>query len=164
MPAALFDRLAARCPVVPPGFAAGAAFGLFLAASGLVAFHLPVTAAPLLLAALVADGLGQALARRRNGLVRAATPVGLLLLPFGFALDEPSRALAAMFLMLGLSVFTSRRGITGLEGIPWLHGVAGAALLGACLLPNNFSIAAYSIGIACFVLIGQGMVRKQELP
>jgi hypothetical protein len=158
-PNALFDRLAARFPGVPAAaLSAGAMAGL-LAATGAIAFHYPLAAAPLLLAALAADGWGQAEARRQGQQVSAATPLGVLVVPFGFGLNEPSRALAAMFLMLGLSVLTSQRALAGRRGIRWMHWLAGAALIAACLLPDRFSILAYLVGIACFVAAGQGVAR-----
>jgi hypothetical protein len=158
-PNALFDRLAARFPGVPAAaLSAGAMAGL-LAATGAIAFHHPLVGAPLLLAALAADGWGQAEARRQGQQVSAATPLGVLVVPFGFGLNEPSRALAAMFLMLGLSVFISQRALAGRRGIRWMHWLAGVALIIACLLPNHFSLLAYLVGITCFVSAGQGIVR-----
>ena len=86
--------------------------------------------------------------------------------PFAFALAEPERALAAMFLLLGL---VARAAALTADSRPtW--GPAGAALdfggtlVGrselfavyalVCLFPHWFSIAAYVLGIACFVMTG----------
>jgi len=92
-------------------------------------------------------------------------------LPFGFALAEPERALAAMFLMLGL---VARTAILTAEAPP-TSGIAGevqefgADLVGTadltvvygvlCLFPHWFSIAAYTLGIACFVMTGFRVVK-----
>jgi hypothetical protein len=163
-PRILFDWLAACCPGVPAVPLSAAAFAGLLAATGLVAFHHPLPAAPVLLAAMALDGWGQAAARRQDQRVSAALPLGVLVVPFGFGLDDPSRALAAMFLLLGLSVFTSQRALAGRTGIRWLHGLAGIALVIACLLPDRFSILAYLVGIACFVSAGQGLAQQRHTP
>jgi len=92
-------------------------------------------------------------------------------LPFGFALAEPERALAAMFLMLGLVARTA----TLTAEAPPTSGIAGevqefgADLVGTadltvvygvlCLFPHWFSIAAYTLGIACFVMTGFRVVK-----
>jgi hypothetical protein len=86
--------------------------------------------------------------------------------PFAFALAEPERALAAMFLMLGL---VARAAALTADSKP-TRGPVGAALdfggtlVGkselfvayalVCLFPHWFSIAAYALGIACFVMTG----------
>lgn len=159
-PNAVLDRLAARFPGVPAVPLSAGAFVALLAATAVVAFHHPVWGAPLLLVALAADGWGQAEARRQGQRVSAAIPLGVLMLPFGFGLDDPSRALAAMFLMLGLSVFTSQRALAGRTGIHWMHWLAGCALVLAYLLPDRFSLIAYLVGITCFVAVGQGLAQK----
>ncbi len=72
---------------------------------------------------------------------------------FAFALAEPDRALAAMFLMFGLVARTaSDTGATspGLIGKTELF-IAFAA---ACLFPQWFSVIAYLVGILCFVSAG----------
>lgn len=86
--------------------------------------------------------------------------------PFGFALAQPERTLAAMFLMLGLVARTAAM----TAAAPTTTGIAGEAkeygadLVGTaeltvvyaalCLFPHWFSIAAYALGIACFVMTG----------
>lgn len=87
--------------------------------------------------------------------------------PFAFALAEPERALAAMFLMLGL---TARAGALGAVNQPAKSDVSitffnrigalveksdlfvGVAL--ACVFPQWFSIIAYTLGILCFIAVG----------
>jgi hypothetical protein len=98
-----------------------------------------------------------------TGLVVAALSPGqvlslcLLLLPFGFGLADGSRALAAMFLMLALTVLTVLRG-GHVSAVTWL---VAAGLLLAALLPDRFSILAYLIGIMAFVAAGQGVAERR---
>ena len=73
---------------------------------------------------------------------------------FAFALAEPDRALAAMFLMLGLVARTA-----ALTGAPTAGLLVGKtelflAFAVACVFPAWFSIVAYLVGIACFVAAG----------
>src|SRR5437016_843107 len=96
-PETLLAPLASRLPPHPAWLLPGSAGVCFLAAAGAVAFHHSWIGAGLLLPGLAAAALGQA------GVVLR---LGLLVLPFGFALADPSRALAAMFLMFALSVMT----------------------------------------------------------
>jgi hypothetical protein len=161
-PVPLFARLAGRWPGLPAVPLSATAFAGLLAAAGLIAFHHPLPAAPVLLMAMVLDGWGQAEARRQGRRVSAALPLGMLVVPFGFGLDAPSEALAAMFLLLGLSVFTSQRALAGRTGIRSMHWLAAAGLMMACLLSKYFSLVAYLIGIACFVATGQGLIGKRS--
>ncbi len=146
LPQALLAPLASRLPP-HPGWLLPALGGVgLLAAAGTVAFHHPWIGAVLLLAGLAAaglEGLGQA---------RVLT-LGLLALPFGFALADASRALAAMFLMFALTVLTVlERGHVSL--VIWL---AAAGLLLSCVFPDRFSLLAYLIGIMAFIAAGQGV-------
>ena len=75
-------------------------------------------------------------------------------LAFAFALAEPDRALAAMFLMLGL---VARTAVLAETPAGWpLVGKAELflAFALACLFPAWFSILAYAVGILCFVAAG----------
>ncbi|MEI9992120.1 MAG: CDP-alcohol phosphatidyltransferase family protein [Rhizomicrobium sp.] len=102
---------------------------------------------------------------RREG----ATPFGAYLdlvlsviaaagIAFAFALAEPDRALAAMFLMLGLVARTAT--LAGTFAVtPWAPSLIGKtelflAFALACLLPDRFSIIAYLVGTLCFVAAG----------
>jgi len=99
-------------------------------------------------------------------LARTLTLVWTASVPFGFALAEPERAPAAMFLMLGLvaraAVLTAdapsppRIAGEGNEIGADLVGTSELAIVYAavCLFPHWFSIAAYALGIACFVMTG----------
>lgn len=139
--------LTARLPAAAFPVMAGLGLAAWLAASAAIARgHLWVGvglgAAGLVLEALAGEG--------------RLPPLALFLPAFGFALFDPARALAAMFLVTALAILTSR-------DPPFVSSVkigVGAGYIVACLLPDYFSLLAYLIGIACFVLTGQGMVRR----
>lgn len=152
----MFDRLALRLPVLPGWAAGAAASAALLGGTGAIAFHHPWIGAALLLAGFAADGMGQALARRDGRTAMPLLPMGLMLALFGFALADPARALAAMFLMFALSVLALLPG----PRIRLIHWLAAAGLLAACFLPDRFSLLTYIIGIACFVKAGQGLVAR----
>ena len=87
-----------------------------------------------------------------------AAPMTLLLPPFAFALALPSRALAAMFLMLGLVMWAiaGQRARAG-----WIFSCQHIGLCWtASFLPYYFSPLAYLIGVTTFVLAGEGVVRR----
>jgi hypothetical protein len=155
-PEILFDRLALRLPGLPVWATRAAAGVSLLGGTGAIAFHHAWIGAGLLLAGFVADGLGQALARRDGRTTMPLLPPGLMLAPFGFALADPARALAAMFLMSSLSLLGMLCG----PRIRLVHWLAAAGLLIACFLPDRFSLLAYIIGIACFVKAGQGLSAR----
>ena len=114
------------------------------------------------------DAVGSALARRnsprRSGiyLEHVLELIWTASVPFAFALADPERALAAMFLMLGLVA----RAAAMSDDIKLGQGtlLIGAELLGksetfiayalACIFPAWFGIIAYALGIACFVMTG----------
>jgi hypothetical protein len=143
-PEALLAPLASRLPPHPAWLLPGLAGAGLLAAAGAVAFHHPWIGAGLVLAGLAAAGLGQA---------DLVLSLGLLVLPFGFALADASRTLAAMFLMFALTVLTVlERGYV--SPVIWL---AAAGLLLSCLFPDRFSLLAYLIGVIAFIAAGQGI-------
>jgi hypothetical protein len=148
----LFDRLVTRLPGAPVwGWRAGAGIGLLAAAAAatIALWHFWVGAVALL-AGVLAAGTGEALARRTGLAALPVLPLGLLLIPFGFAIAAPERALAAMFLMLALSVLTVLgRGYVSL--VTWL---VAAGFLVACIFPNYFSLLAYIIGVMVFIAAG----------
>jgi hypothetical protein len=146
-PEALLAPLASRLPPHPIWLLPALAGAGLLAAAGAVAFHHPWIGAGLLLGGLAAAGL--------DGLEQAqpVLTLGLLALPFGFALADASRALAAMFLMFAMTVLTVlQRGHVSL--VIWL---AAVGLLLSCLLPDRFSLLAYLIGVIAFIAAGQGV-------
>jgi hypothetical protein len=155
-PESLFDRLAARLPLLPDRLWPVLAGAGLLAGTAVLALHHPWIGGGLLLIGFASDGLGQAMARRTGQAVIAALPLGLLLPPFGFALCDPTRALAAMFLMFALCVFTAMSG----PRVRLVHWLVALGFLLACLLPDRFSLFAYILGIACFVKAGQDVVAR----
>jgi len=87
-------------------------------------------------------------------------------IPFAFALGQPDRALAAMFLMIGL---VARAAVLTADVRPKVGTMGtvlglGGDLVGkseifiafalACIFPEWFSIIAYVLGILCFVMDG----------
>lgn len=125
------------------------------------------------------DGLDGAVARERG-----PTDLGAYLdialdfmfyaaVPFGFAIADPSRALAAAFLILafvgtgttflGYAVFAAKRGITtdlrGTKSLYYLGGLTEGTetflvFILACLFPAWFSVLCYVFGVMCFVTVG----------
>ena len=156
MPEPLFDRLAARLPQTPAwGWASLAGMAL-LAGTGVIAWQHPGMGCGLLLVGFLADGVGQAMARRTAAAVLPLVLPGLLLAPFGFALAQPERALAAMFLLFALGTLGWAAG----QRVRLIHWLIAAGILVACLLPDRFSFLAYLLGIACFVKAGQVMAAR----
>ncbi len=87
--------------------------------------------------------------------------------PFAFALAEPERALAAMFLMLGLTARAGAlatvdqppqpdRSVTFFNRVGMLVEKTDlfVAYAVACIFPQWFSIIAYTFGILCFIAVG----------
>lgn len=151
MPEPLFDRLVPHLPEVSARGWTGLATMALLAGTGAIAWQHPWIGGGLLLMGFLADGTGQAISRRTGATVPALLVPGLLLVPFGFALAQPERALAAMFLMLSLGIMAWIGG----KPVRLIHWLMAAGLLVACLLPDHFSLLAYLLGIACFVKAGQ---------
>lgn len=143
-----FADLARRLPPHPAWLLPLAAGLGLLGAAAAVALHQPWIGAGLLLAGVIAAGLAGPLAS-------PWLPLGLMLPPFGFALADPSRALAAMFLTFALAVLAVL-GRGHVSAVTWLVAVA---LLLSCILPDYFSLLAYLIGITAFVAAGQGIAR-----
>ena len=123
----------------------------------------------LLAAGGILNALGGPLARREGatagrdylGVVLGLTADGLI--PFAFALADPGRALAAMFLMLGLTV-RAAAAVGAARSSGWTGAMLELAGIGrtelfialaiACVFPDRFSIVAYTIGILCFIGAG----------
>ena len=92
----------------------------------------------------------------RLPVLRRAVPLALLLPPFAFALADPSQALAAMFLMAGFAAWT----IMGQERPGWLILLTTLGYAVSAVFPYRFSPLAYVLGVACFVLAGEGTSRR----
>lgn len=85
-------------------------------------------------------------------------------IPFGFALADPTRALAAAFLIFGFvasgsaslafAAIAAKRGITSIRpGL--IESTETFLALGlACALPDWFSVIAYIVGALCFASAG----------
>jgi hypothetical protein len=105
----------------------------------------------------------------------AATDMGALLeavfgvivaagIPFGFALADPGRALAAAFLILGFVAsgsaslafvaIAARRGLMSIRPGFIESTETFFALALACAFPNWFSVIAYVLGALCFAAAG----------
>jgi len=71
--------------------------------------------------------------------------------PFAFALADPTRALAACFLLFGFVAVcsVSEPRVRLIDAL-----ICAAAFAIACLVPSWFGVIAYGIGIACFVVTG----------
>jgi len=77
--------------------------------------------------------------------------------PFAFALADPPRALAAMFLLLGLTVraaaLAPRAAVDSARFVMKCVFFIGFGI--ACLFPSSFSIVCYALGILCFAMAGR---------
>ncbi len=144
--AAPFAPLTARLPAAAIPVLAGAGLALWLAAGFAIARGHLWIGAGLGLAGLVLDGVAGA---------ARMPPLALFLPAFGFALFDPARALAAMFLVTALAVLVSEKRPVGIVKI-----AVGLLYIAACLFPNYFSLLAYLTGIVGFVLAGQGLARR----
>jgi len=78
--------------------------------------------------------------------------------PFAFALAMPERALAAMFLMLGLVARAGAGTETNEAELVGRTELFLAYVL-ACIFPDRFSVIAYVVGVLCFISAGQRVVR-----
>jgi len=147
-PEALLAPWLPACRPIPPGCCRRWRRGL-AGAAGVIAFHHSWIGAGLLLAGLAAAGLAAA---------QRMLTLGLLALPFGFALADASAALAAMFAMFALTVLTVlERGHVSV--VTWL---AAGVFLVACLFPDRFSLLSYLVGITAFVVAGQGAAKRSR--
>ena len=143
-------------------------FVIGIAALPAIARHAYLLGIGLIVLSRVCDVAGVAVAQ-----VRGSTRSGIYLervlefiwtasVPFAFALAQPERALAAMYLMLGL---VARAAALSDESKPKSDAMTiGAEFLGksetfsayalACIFPAWFSIIAYALGTVCFVMTG----------
>lgn len=139
------------------------AFVAGAAALPAIGFHKYLVGLSLLAVARVLDAVDGPVARARG-----TRPFGAYLdqvldlvlsaaIPFAFALAAPDRALAAMFLMLGLvaraATSAGQTGDTNWIGKTELF----VAFALACIFPDRFSVIAYVVGVLCFVSAGQRM-------
>jgi len=129
--------------------------GLFL---GLIA--LPLIARRYFWAGLAVIVLSRILAvLGRSGareLAQRLDPVFLASLPFAFALADPARAPVAAFVLFGFVVSVAAGPIGLAEML-----IVSAAFVAACVVPGWFSLIAYALGIASFLLAGLRLARER---
>jgi hypothetical protein len=135
----------------------GAGFVLSLATIPLLATGHSWIALPLLLAGLLISAIGRTRASER---IRAlSTTFDLVVfasVPFGFALGDPGRAVAASFLLFGLvalgaaSLIASANRTLGETD----RAACIVAFALACAFPLWFGLVAYVLGISCFAAAG----------
>ncbi len=134
--------------------AASFAFGIGAAAAIATGFD------PAGLALLVASRLAATFRREPNATGRTLDYIAYASLPFAFALADPSRSLAALFVMLGLLAAgmtlpaAESRGVFGALARLTESAEIALAFALACLLPQLFSVVAYVLGTMCFVCAG----------
>ena len=145
-----------------------AGFVMGLAAVPLLAHAAYIAGLALIVAGRLLGVLANALAQsaKEDFLARILEFIWSASVPFGFALAQPERALAAMFLMLGLVARAAAHGgytrptpVSAGATTEFGQELVGTAELSIvymllCLFPDWFSIAAYTLGIACFVMTG----------
>jgi hypothetical protein len=151
----LHDAATAR---LGAGVLTGTAMALGILAAAFVAAHLYLWG----LAFFVLNRIVAILARFPGGV--AAIPIPDLLiyaaLTFGFAIADPSRALASSFLLLGIVVlagcavlFGAKVAATSTASLV-IDIVIFTAVALCCVLPERFSLVSYLFGLLCFPLAG----------
>lgn len=147
-----------------------AGFVLGLAAAASIASGRPLIGLAFLALNRLCDGLDGAVARQTKptdlgGFLDIALDLIVFAgVPFAFALADPSRALAAIFLVfsfvasgstvLAYGLVAARRGLpTETVGLVENSETTIAFAL-ACIFPASFSIVAYVLGMLCFVTAG----------
>ena len=155
---------AARRLAWNPLAAAFAAFALGLAALPVIGMHYYLPGLALLVLSRPLAGLAAAAARRCNDshalvVMSVFDAVVFAGMPFfGFALGDPARALACVFLTFALAVniasaFAFATGDGPARGGIWNTEII-IAIAFACVFPEHFAIVAYVLGVLCFVASG----------
>jgi phosphatidylglycerophosphate synthase len=123
-----------------------------------------------LAAARLLDALDGPVARRAGStalgptLDRVLDLVASATIPFAFALADPSRALAAMVLILGLAIRTVAETVSAPTGPTVGKSEFFIAFAIACVFPDRFSLVAYAVGILCFVVLGSRVATVAAKP
>jgi hypothetical protein len=131
---------------------------LGIAAAAGVAVHLYLLG----LALFVLNRIGAVLAGVQGHVAAVSIPDLLIYaaLAFAFAIADPSHALAAAFLLLGIVVLAGCAVLFGVSRAVSADGslIAGvivfAAICWCCILPERFSLIAYLFGLLCFPVAG----------
>jgi hypothetical protein len=141
---------------VAPAVLAVVAFGVSLAALPLIAreYYAAGFAIFLLgrlvnvLAVTADDGAGRSAAAPPIVVLDCIVYAGV---PFAFALADPTRALAASFLLFGFVAVSSasEKNVRNLDAL-----ICIAAFAIVCFAPAWFGTIAYGLGIACFAVTG----------
>ncbi len=137
--------------LIAMGFVLGLA-AMPLIATGHSSIALPVLLFGFALASIGRSGAGE----RSKSLSGTFDLIVLAGVPFGFALGDPSRAVASCFVMFALiaagaaSLFAvSNRGLDR-----WDRAICLSAFAIACVFPLWFGLIAYVLGIFCFSAAG----------
>lgn len=132
---------------------AGLALGLAALPAIAMRFYLPALA--VVVVSRPVAGVAAAAGRQSgqgDGLVSVFDAICFAGVLFAFALADPSRALAAVFLMFGL---TAQWASALALGRAWLGNFEIlVAIAIACIFPDRFAIIAYVLGVLCFVAAG----------
>jgi hypothetical protein len=141
--------------------ARAAASGVSPAALSIVGFAISLLALPLIAKGYYTGGFAVFLVGRLADLsepTEGGARVRLALdgtvyasVPFAFALADPTRALAACFLLFGFVAVcsVSEKRVSLIDAL-----ICTMAFAIACFAPSWFGVIAYGLGIACFVLTG----------
>jgi hypothetical protein len=148
--------VARRFPLGAPALAF-ASFAVGLAALPAIALHYYFPGLALVLISRPFSGLAAATGRQQDetpAYVSVFDAVVFAGIPFAFALADPYRALASVFVMFGLAAQLSSaivyRQAFGLIG----NFEILIAVAIACVFPDRFAIIAYVLGVLCFVAAG----------
>ncbi|HEX6897705.1 MAG TPA: hypothetical protein VF146_20635 [Bryobacteraceae bacterium] len=138
-----------------------AAVGISPAALSVAAFAISLVALPLIAREYYVAGFAIFVLGRLVEVFTAAEAGGRMRLvldgivyasvPFAFALADPTRALAACFLLFGFVVVCS---VSERRARPIDALICIVAFAIPCFAPSWFGVIAYGLGIACFVVTG----------
>ena len=150
------DAVARRVPLNAPTLAF-ASFAVGLAALPAIALHYYLLGFALVVISRPFSGVAAAVARQADESATYQSVFAAVVfagIPFAFALADPYRALASVFVMFGLAAQLSSaivyRQAFGLIG----NFEILIAVAIACVFPDRFAIIAYVLGVLCFVAAG----------
>ena len=104
---------------------------------------------------------------RSSGALEAALETIVVTgVPLGFALADPSHAIAATFLACALAGASAARIASAVRsGLDLVESaVLFAAFALACLLPERFSLVAYVLGVLAFIAMGVRVASAMAVP
>ncbi len=151
-----FDAVTRRFALNPVALAL-AGFAAGLAALSAIVLHYYLPGLALVLASRMLAGLAAAAARRTDEPAAYASVFDAVVfagVPFAFALGDPSRALAAVFVMFGLAAqMSSALALREMRSLIGNFEILAAFAI-ACVFPDRFAIVAYVVGVLCFAAAG----------